>query len=115
MLTNDHSRVEISRPRTRAARVIRLAARPFFIYQYCSYLQYLVVTLGDTKQFTPAISKTLNPEWNVSFDLPIMGPQSLLLEAVCWDKERFGKDYLGEFDIAIEDLFADGKVSPEVS
>lgn len=58
--------------------------------------------------------KTLNPEWNVSFDLPIVGVQSLLLEAVCWDKDRFGKDYLGEFDVALEDIFANRQVSQEV-
>ena len=72
------------------------------------------MTLGDTKQSTPTILKTLNPEWSVSFDLPITGPHCLLLEAICWDKDRFGKDYLGEFDVAIEDLFANGHISPEV-
>ena len=72
------------------------------------------MTLGDTRQSTPAISKTLDPEWQVSFDLPIIGTQSLLLEATCWDKDRFGKDYLGEFDIAIEDIFANGQVVQEV-
>ncbi|KAK2741126.1 hypothetical protein FQN57_005727 [Myotisia sp. PD_48] len=67
---------------------------------------YLVVTLGDSRESTPTISKTLNPEWNVSFDLPIVGVP--LLECVCWDKDRFGKDYMGEFDIALEDIFSDG-------
>ena len=77
--------------------------------------QYLVVSLGDAKQSTPTISKTLNPEWNVSFDLPVVGVESLLLEAVCWDKDRFGKDYLGEFDVAVEEIFPDGQVSQIVS
>ena len=72
------------------------------------------MTLGDTRQSTPAISKTLDPEWQVSFDLPIIGTQSLLLEATCWDKDLFGKDYLGEFDVAIEDIFANGQVVQEV-
>lgn len=58
--------------------------------------------------------KTLNPEWNVSFDLPIIGVQSLLLEATCWDKDRFGKDYLGEFDVALEDIFANQQTRQEV-
>ena len=43
-----------------------------------------------------------------------MGLQSMLLEVVCWDKDRFGKDYMGEFDIALEDLFASGKIASEV-
>ncbi|KAL8708639.1 MAG: hypothetical protein Q9220_006464 [cf. Caloplaca sp. 1 TL-2023] len=74
---------------------------------------FLVVTLGDAKESTPTISKTLDPEWNVSFDLPVLGIQSLLLEAVCWDKDRMGKDYLGEFDVAIEDIFDDGQITQE--
>ncbi|KAF9251782.1 hypothetical protein LCP9604111_1778 [Penicillium roqueforti] len=72
---------------------------------------YLVITLGDARQSTPTIFKTLNPEWNVSFDMPVMGVP--LLEALCWDHDRFGKDYLGEFDIALEDIFADGQVDQQ--
>ncbi|KAL8710900.1 MAG: hypothetical protein Q9225_007209 [Loekoesia sp. 1 TL-2023] len=74
---------------------------------------FLVVTLGDAKESTPIISKSLNPEWNVSFDLPVIGIQSLLLEAVCWDKDRMGKDYLGEFDVALEDIFENGQIVQE--
>ncbi|KAK8241866.1 phosphatidylserine decarboxylase proenzyme [Phyllosticta capitalensis] len=69
---------------------------------------YLVLTLGDAKEATPAIAKTLNPEWNQTFDLPITGSQSLLLEGVCWDKDRFSKDYMGEFDVALEDILSAG-------
>ena len=58
--------------------------------------------------------KTLNPEWNFSLDLHVFGVQSLLLEAICWDKDRFGKDYLGEFDIALEDIFANQQLRQEV-
>lgn len=73
------------------------------------------MNLGDAKQSTPTISKNLNPEWNVSFDLPIDGIQSVLLEAVCWDRDRFGKDYLGEFDVVVEDIFANSRMVQEVS
>ncbi|GAB7350415.1 hypothetical protein MBLNU459_g1029t1 [Dothideomycetes sp. NU459] len=55
---------------------------------------YLVLTLGDAREATSVVPKTLNPEWNQSFELPVAGIQSLLLEAVCWDKDRFGKDYM---------------------
>ena len=75
----------------------------------------MVFTLGDAREATPAIPKTLNPEWNVNFDLPIAGAHSLLLEAVCWDKDRFGKDYMCEFDISLEDIFANGITSQEVT
>lgn len=68
--------------------------------------------MGDARQSTPTIFKTLNPEWNVSFEMPIVGVP--LLECICWDHDRFGKDYLGEFDIALEDIFIDGQLNPEV-
>jgi hypothetical protein len=37
-----------------------------------------------------------------------------LVECICWDKDRWGKDYMGQFDIAVEDIFADGKLYQEV-
>lgn len=43
-----------------------------------------------------------------------MDMNSLVLDAVCWDKDRFGKDYMGEFDVALEDIFADKQVVQEV-
>ncbi|KAK3360116.1 phosphatidylserine decarboxylase-domain-containing protein [Lasiosphaeria hispida] len=70
---------------------------------------YLVLTLADAKHITHSVSKTLNPEWNERAHLPINGVQSLLLDVCCWDKDRFGKDYLGEFDLGLEDIFADEK------
>ncbi|CAG7962993.1 unnamed protein product [Penicillium olsonii] len=76
-----------------------------------SVIRYLVITLGDARQSTPTVFKTLNPEWNVSFEMPVLGVP--LLEGICWDHDRFGKDYMGEFDIALEDLFADGQLNQE--
>lgn len=73
-----------------------------------------MVNLADVHQSTPTINRTLNPEWNTTLDLPI-GPQSLLLEAICWDKDRVGKDYLGEFAVPIEDIFTNGETVQEVS
>ena len=75
--------------------------------------QYLVLTVGDAKQATPTINKTLNPEWNCTLDLPVTGEQSSLLEICCWDKDRFGKDYMGEFDVILEDIFSDGNPAQE--
>lgn len=28
-----------------------------------------------------------------------------MVGVICWDKDRFGKDYLGEFDLALEEIF----------
>lgn len=74
---------------------------------------YLVLSLGDAKEATPTINKTLNPEWNFSLDLPIVGEHTLILEVCCWDKDRIGKDYMGEFDVIIEDVFSNGTPSQE--
>jgi phosphatidylserine decarboxylase len=71
-----------------------------------------VVTLGTSKQTTPSVSKSLNPEWNTCFEMPLA--EVPLVECVCWDKDRWGKDYMGEFDIAVEDIFANGKLQQEV-
>ncbi|KAF6839056.1 phosphatidylserine decarboxylase [Colletotrichum plurivorum] len=68
---------------------------------------FLVLTMGDAKVTTHEVPKTLNPEWNVIEELPVSSTQSLILDVICWDKDRFGKDYLGEFDLALEEIFAD--------
>ena len=60
---------------------------------------------------THSVPKTLNPDWNEICQLPINGVPSLILEVCCWDKDRFGKDYLGEFDLALEEIFVND--SPE--
>ncbi|KAH8695010.1 putative phosphatidylserine decarboxylase Psd2 [Talaromyces proteolyticus] len=72
---------------------------------------YLIVSLGTSRESTPTISKTLNPDWNVTFDLPIVGVP--LLECVCWDRDRFGRDYMGEFDIPLEEIFSEGDIQPQ--
>ncbi|KAH9824468.1 phosphatidylserine decarboxylase proenzyme 3-like [Teratosphaeria destructans] len=74
---------------------------------------YLVLTLGDAKEATSVVSKTLNPEWGQTFEFPVTDTDSALLEAVCWDKDRFKKDYMGEFDVMLEEVFARGTTTPE--
>lgn len=46
--------------------------------------------------------------------MPITGLPSLVVDVVCWDKDRFGKDYMGEFALAVEEIFANGHSSQEV-
>ncbi|KAK7423113.1 phosphatidylserine decarboxylase [Neonectria punicea] len=74
---------------------------------------YLVLSLGDARVTTHTEPKTLNPEWNVTEEMPITSVQSLVLDVICWDKDRFGKDYLGEFDIALEEIFQNEKAEQE--
>ncbi|KAM0278933.1 hypothetical protein ACHAQH_004900 [Verticillium albo-atrum] len=74
---------------------------------------YLVLTLGEAKVVTHEIPKTLNPEWNVIEEMPVTSPESLILDVICWDKDRFGKDYMGEFDVPLEELFTAVKTEQE--
>ncbi|KAJ8119341.1 hypothetical protein ONZ43_g3689 [Nemania bipapillata] len=74
---------------------------------------YLQLSCGETKFTTHCVQKTLNPEWNVVCTIPITGVDNLLLDCHCWDKDRFGKDYLGEFDLALEEIFANDKTEQE--
>ena len=74
---------------------------------------YLVLTLGDAKEATSVERKTLNPEWNQRFEFPVVTADSALLEVICWDKDRFKKDYMGEFDVVLEELFQGSQTMPE--
>ncbi|KAK5170232.1 phosphatidylserine decarboxylase [Saxophila tyrrhenica] len=74
---------------------------------------YLILTLGESKEATSVVSKTLNPEWNQTFEFPVTTADSALLEVICWDKDRFKKDYMGDFDVVLEDVFQNSRTSPE--
>ncbi|PHH59007.1 hypothetical protein CDD81_3952 [Ophiocordyceps australis] len=74
---------------------------------------YLVLTMGDARVVTHSVPKTLNPEWNAIEELPINSVNSLVLDVICWDKDRFGKDYMGEFDLALEEIFHNDKTEHE--
>ncbi|KAI0891378.1 phosphatidylserine decarboxylase-domain-containing protein [Annulohypoxylon nitens] len=74
---------------------------------------YLQLTCGETKFVTHHVPKTLNPDWNVVCTVPVTGTDNLLIDCICWDKDRFGKDYLGEFDLALEEIFSNEKTEQE--
>ncbi|KAG6006814.1 hypothetical protein E4U21_006705 [Claviceps maximensis] len=74
---------------------------------------YLVITCGDTRIVTHSVPKTLNPEWNVIEQVPINSVHNLLLDVICWDKDRFGKDYMGQFDLALEEIFQNDRTEIE--
>ncbi|KAF9264310.1 hypothetical protein L218DRAFT_1027655 [Marasmius fiardii PR-910] len=75
---------------------------------------YVVLTLGQIKQQTPAVSKTLNPVYDPrdsTFDFSVTDGDVGPLEIVVWDKDIVGKDYLGEVALSVEDWF--GSVDPQ--
>lgn len=55
----------------------------------------------------------MNPTWNEQCEFPVNDIRHLLIDVICWDKDRFGKDYLGEFDLALEEIFANGHFEQE--
>ena len=68
-----------------------------------------MLTYHDQRFSTQTAHKTLNPIWNAVFDITITrGAHSEFVEAVCWDRDRFRKDYLGEFGLSIAEIFPDG-------
>ncbi|KAF4973219.1 hypothetical protein FSARC_424 [Fusarium sarcochroum] len=71
---------------------------------------YLVLSSGESRIVTNDVPKTLNPEWNVTEEIPVTSVQNLVLDVICWDKDRFGKDYMGEFDLALEEIFSSDQV-----
>ncbi|TGZ81622.1 hypothetical protein EX30DRAFT_348439 [Ascodesmis nigricans] len=67
---------------------------------------YIVVAWCDYRFQTEAQPKTLDPTWNDTFDMPLSGARCLNMVFVCWDKDRFGKDYMGEFEVSLDDIEA---------
>ncbi|KAK9367025.1 phosphatidylserine decarboxylase-domain-containing protein [Lipomyces kononenkoae] len=71
---------------------------------------YAVIVFDDFKATTQAIPKTLNPEWNAVFDVPLYPAESeYIIEGTLWDKDRFSKQYLGNFDISVVEKFSENE------
>ena len=64
-----------------------------------------------TRHSTPVIKRSLNPVYaakDATFDFPIYlstADKLGVIEAVIWDKDVVGKEYLGEVSIPLEDWF----------
>ncbi|KAG9305463.1 hypothetical protein G9A89_021181 [Geosiphon pyriformis] len=70
---------------------------------------YVVLQIGDEIHQTQVVNKNLNPRWDASFETPVSTrepPKEILL--TCWDKDAFGKDYMGEIKVSLQELWQDG-------
>ena len=76
---------------------------------------YLVATVGTTSKAIHRFDKELNPEWRASFDIPLVG--DALFKCVCLQEtsSENDDDVIGEFDLDVGDLFANGKVQQEMT
>ncbi|RUP09297.1 hypothetical protein BC936DRAFT_140092 [Jimgerdemannia flammicorona] len=64
------------------------------------------LTSSDKKYTTPVIYQTLNPEWNYTIDLKLNASRCpRFIHLTVWDKDTYGRDYLGEINIPIGNLF----------
>ena len=72
---------------------------------------YVVVSLLRKREKTPCIKATLNPVYppkDATFEFPVFGSLAETmgaLELIVWDKNMFGRDYLGEVALPIQDWF----------
>ncbi|KIJ60324.1 hypothetical protein HYDPIDRAFT_177428 [Hydnomerulius pinastri MD-312] len=76
---------------------------------------FVVVSLLNTRQHTPVIKRTANPEYilkDATFDFPIylsLADRLGTVEIVVWDKDGLlKKEYLGEVALPLEDWFNEG-------
>ncbi|RIB13834.1 C2 domain-containing protein [Gigaspora rosea] len=68
---------------------------------------YAVIRVANKKYATAVIKKNLNPIWNTTFDIKLVEnviPPHITITV--WDKDRFGRDFLGEVTIPIKQVFA---------
>lgn len=62
--------------------------------------------LSHKKYKTKSIKQTLNPVWNAHFDIKVAPRKTpTLLAFTVWDKDTFGRDFLGEVTIPFKNIF----------
>jgi len=74
---------------------------------------FVILSLGDYRFITEVIPKTLDPTWNATFEMSLSGVAAPTLQCVCWDKDFVGKEYMGEFEVTLDELFTDGRIETE--
>ncbi|CDH60112.1 hypothetical protein RO3G_11620 [Lichtheimia corymbifera JMRC:FSU:9682] len=67
---------------------------------------YAVVRVNEKKYTTKVIKQTLDPRWDYEFDITV-DPQRLprSFNVTVWDKDTFGRDFLGEVTIPFKNCF----------
>lgn len=65
---------------------------------------YLVIRIANQYHQTQVCPQTLEPEWDDLANFTISGEtKSLSIE--CWDKDKIGKDYMGQLDLELTSFF----------
>ncbi|KAI8145029.1 C2 domain-containing protein [Fennellomyces sp. T-0311] len=67
---------------------------------------YVVFRVDDKKYTTKVIKQTLDPVWNYEFEIPIgIDKMPRIFNITVWDKDTFGRDFLGEVTIPVKNCF----------
>ncbi|CAO3630750.1 unnamed protein product [Mucor hiemalis] len=67
---------------------------------------YVVMRVNHKKYKTKAIKQTLDPVWDAHFDIKVAPKKTpTLLAFTVWDKDTFGRDFLGEITIPFKNIF----------
>ncbi|KAI8391800.1 C2 domain-containing protein [Radiomyces spectabilis] len=67
---------------------------------------YVVMRINEKKYTTKVIKQTLDPVWDAEFDIPIHpGKLPVLVNFTVWDKDTFGRDFLGDVNIPFKNVF----------
>ena len=70
------------------------------------------MNVNDSTYQTNVVNKNLNPKWDAVFDYKIdlnKPPEDIHL--TCWDKDMFGRDYMGEISIFLDKLWENGHIA----
>ncbi|CAH9083971.1 unnamed protein product [Cuscuta epithymum] len=72
---------------------------------------YVVLTLrkAGTKNKTRVVMKSLNPEWNQTFDFLVEDGLHDMLTLEVWDHDTFGKDYMGRCILTLTRVIMEGE------
>ncbi|KAF0388835.1 phosphatidylserine decarboxylase proenzyme [Gigaspora margarita] len=72
---------------------------------------YITVNVGDESYNTQVVNKNLNPVWDASFDYKV-NPEHPPSEIhfTCWDRDIFGRDYMGEIFIPLDKFCGGGHI-----
>ncbi|CAH9086764.1 unnamed protein product [Cuscuta europaea] len=72
---------------------------------------YVVLTLrkAGIKNKTRVVMKSLNPEWNQTFDFLVEDGLHEMLTLEVWDHDTFGKDYMGRCILTLTRVIMEGE------
>ncbi|KAI8099528.1 C2 domain-containing protein [Halteromyces radiatus] len=67
---------------------------------------YAVIRINSKKYTTKVVKQTLDPVWNFEFDINMHpGRLPALINITVWDKDTFGRDFLGEVTVPFKNVF----------